>query len=74
MLQVAADAFAVAENGTTVQTRGDEEYLLPVPLWRTYGQCVARARKCAALYIRMLNSDGSYVVLGLSHLPCGRAP
>ena len=47
--QVAADAFAAAENGTTVQPRGDDEYLLPLPLWRTYGQCVARARKCAAL-------------------------
>lgn len=46
---MAADAFAAAENGTTVQAHGDDEYLLPLPLWRTYGQCVARARKCAAL-------------------------
>jgi len=31
-----------------VQTRGDEEYLHPLPLWRAYGQCVARARRCRA--------------------------
>ena len=46
--QAALDAFAAAENGTVVQTRGDAEYLHPLPLWRAYGQCVARARRCRA--------------------------
>ena len=72
--QVAADAFAAAQNGTTVQPRGDDEYLLPLPLWRTYGQCVARARKCAALYHSYVKQHGVHLALGLSPLPCGRAP
>ncbi|KAK9823003.1 hypothetical protein WJX81_005071 [Elliptochloris bilobata] len=45
--KAALDAFTTAENGTVVQAHGDEEYLHPLPLWRTYGQCVARARKRA---------------------------
>ena len=71
---MAADAFTAAENGSTVQARGDDEYLLPLPLWRTYGQCVARARKCACSYS---NLDKMLYLLtkvsGQRPLPCCRA-
>jgi hypothetical protein len=47
--QAAPDAFQAGPDGALRQVKADEEYLHPAPLGHAYGQCVARARKKAAI-------------------------
>ncbi len=48
-MQAAPDAFQVGPDGVLRQVKADEEYRHPVTLGQAYAQCVARARKKAAV-------------------------
>ncbi|BDA40770.1 Protein-tyrosine sulfotransferase [Coccomyxa sp. Obi] len=47
--KAAPDAFQVGPDGVLRQVKADEEYRHPVTLGQAYAQCVARARKKAAV-------------------------